>query len=409
MAHDRFQSFIEAVNRQVTGERSVVFISSMPYFQILREAIYLRQNGFRVYLLTLLPPAREVLDCFHTHFDGVAVCSGWVPLMRTILSDLSADILHVQCWMWAYELGRLAVEHRGKAAVVCEFNDVTSVYADRPVLCSNWPVEAVDFDIAMEEFIVRNADAIITRLGPVANEELRSSYGGPAPIVDFQSWPCREFSHYGLDKLSVADGEPRLVYAGSVIPINDDHPAYLFPAHTLPSALDRLIAQGLHVHLLIDPNRPLDLANRSFAPFFDLQARHSRFSIRAGLPPDIVARELARYDFGIILFDEMTASRLRLGKHLLSTAVGTKLFNYLEAGLPVIVNSEYQTMARILEENGLGFGVASDRLEEIPEMIRRFDYAGATDRIRQFNEERGMHNQIHELIKLYNDIGKAAP
>jgi hypothetical protein len=405
MAHDRFQSFIDAVSRQVAGERSVVFISSVPYFQILREAIYLRKNGFRVYLLTLLPPAREVLDCFNAHFDGVAVCGGWVSLMRAILSSLSADILHVQCWMWAYELGRLAIEHRRNGAVVCEFNDVTSVYADRPVLCSNWPVEEVDFDIAMEEFIVRHADAVITRTGPIVNGELRARYGGSGPIVDFHPWPCREFSHYGAEKLSAADGEPRLVYAGSIIPINDDHPAYLFPAHTLPLALSRLIAQGLHVHLLIDPNRPPDPANPSLAPFFSLQRRHSRFDIRAGLPPDVVARELARYDFGIILFDEMTASRLCLGPHLLPSAVGTKLFNYLEAGLPVIVNSEYETMARFLEENGLGFGVASDRLEDIPEMIRRFDYAGAVERIRRFNEERGMHWQIHRLIELYDTIG----
>jgi hypothetical protein len=260
----------------------------------------------------------------------------------------------------------------------------------------------------MERFIVRGADAIITRTGPVVNRELRSSYGGTGPIIDFQSWPCREFSHFSMDKLSAEDGEPRLVYAGSIIPIDENHPAYLFPAHTLPSALGRLVAQGLHVHLLIDPNRPPDPANPSHAPFFELQARHSRFDIMAGLPPDIVARTLARYDFGIILFDEMTTSRLCLGQHLLKSAVGTKLFNYLEAGLPVIVNSEYETMARFLEENGMGFGVASDRLGDVAGMIRCFDYAAATERIQRFNEKRGMHREIHRLIELYEDIGKTA-
>ena len=403
-----FAAFIEEVNHGKAGKGRVVFVTHSPYFVILREAMNLRRKGYRVFLATIWPIPEELGRLFKDCFDGIAYTYGCIRVMRRLLASLEPDIFHVQCWMMFYFLGRLAIENRKSAAVVCEFYDITSVYADRATLCTNWPVQSVDFDLEMERFILHEANAVIHRFPRDVVAEWRERHGAMPPEIEMQAYACQEFTAYCEDKMSHADGIPRVVYAGGIVPYSKRYSLELFPERGMIHVFRHLLELGLEVVVFPSPHSPVEGDDPEYAPYFELVEEFPRFSILGSVPPDRLAREISVYDYGLLL-SKMDFNVLRVSNSLLRGAVGTKLFAYLEAGLPVLVNAEYKEMSRIVTEHGMGMAVHTSELGNLAEILDNFDYNQAVENIRRFNEEHAMHLEVERVIALYEEIRPRNP
>lgn len=393
--------FLGGVNAGGPGP-AVLFVASIPYFMILREAIHLRRNGFRVFLLSLHDPEPSVRPLFQAHFDGMAHAGGSLFLLRGILRACAPAVFHVQCWMWHYHLGRMAIEARRNAKVVCEFYDVTSVYAERDFLCMNWTNREVEFDLHMEDHILHNADGVITRFPAATMQAWERRFGAMPPWITMQTWPCPEFMDAGGPKLSEADGALHLVYAGGIVPGTLE--PMLFPEVTMPDAFRRLLRQGIRIDLLHDPNRRLNPDEPVYQPYFQLQRDFPGFRILDGAPPDRVASRLKAYDFGMLLMN-FDLDTVQLREEQRTGVMATKLYTYLEAHIPFVVNAEYTAMARFAEEHGIGVAVATDQLDRLDGILRAVDHAAMAANIRAFNERHGMPRRIHDLIAFYRRIG----
>jgi len=370
--------FIEEANGGADGARTVMFVAMMPYFVILREAIALRRRGYRAFLLSVSPLPAHLRRLFEDHFDGLADTQQSLRLMRTLLGRLHPDVFHVQCWMWTYVLGRLAIENRGRAAVVCEFYDITSLYAARADLCLKWPAAMVDFDIAMERTILQGADGIVTRFPEEVCEELAAEHGvEPPPAIEMQAWPCEPFAPADADAPAPTrqDGPLRLVYAGGLVPADAEHPPELFPEVGMPRAFASLLGQGLAIDVLSNPQTPIDPDDPQYGAFAALARDHDTFRMR-----DIQRRNV----------------------------MATKVFAYIEAGLPVIVNAEYERMAALVEQNGLGLALHSSEIANAVPRLAAFDTAQVRANLRRFNAAHAMDREIGALIDLYERAIAAA-
>ncbi len=392
-----------ANGREKNGPR-VVFLAHAPYFLILREAIHLKRFGYRVFLVSLGEISAPLRPLFEDHFDAVADLQGNYRLLRALLAKLEPDVFHVQCWMWFTILGRMAIEAKGSAAVICEFYDVTSVYADRDVLATNWPPGVIDFEFAMEDYVLHHGDGVITRFPDFVIGEWRDRFGAMPPHLRMQAYPCPEFIAYGDEKLSAGDGVTRLVYAGSVIPLDARNPPALFPETGMPRAFRSLLEQGLAIDVLHDPNSPLDEADPRIGAYMDLARAFPLFRFKKGVPPDRLAEASSVYDYGLLLFD-YDASVVRIRESQRRGVVATKIFTYLEAGLPVLVNAEYEEMARIVSENGLGLAIHSRDLDRVADKLSLFDYEKSVQNIHAFNERHGMDKEIGRLVDFYGRLG----
>ena len=128
------QHFADLVNDETArGESAgtVVFVCRNSYNLIQREARYLRQNGYRCFLLNMAPINPAYRATFEECFDGIYDGFRTYVALGLVVEALSPDIFHIQCHMWEYLMGRVVIERRRAAKVVCEFYDITSVYADR--------------------------------------------------------------------------------------------------------------------------------------------------------------------------------------------------------------------------------------------------------------------------------------
>lgn len=395
-----FADFIHQVNDASSRERRVVFVAHLPYFQILREAMYLRRNGHRAYLVSLEPIPDHLSAVFTANFDAVIDTRRSPSLMGGMLRQLEPEIFHVQCWMWSYWLGRLTIENKGGAAVVCEFYDITSIHAVREALIENWGAVNVDFDFVMENFILHNADGVVHRYSQEIVNKWMERNDAKARQIEFQSYSCPEFLASNSDKPSRKDGVIRMIYAGTLLPQNSDHPISAFCDSDQPTGFRKLLEQGFAVDVFVSPYN--NFPGPGLEPFEELTQKFERFRIVNSVSPERFADAIKDYDFGVMLVDIKPLS-LKNSADSLKGATGTKIFSYLEAELPIIVNGEYEYMSSFVIENGVGLAVLSKDIGGIKELLTDFDYAGAVENIRKYNSHHGMDTEIHRLINLYDE------
>ena len=137
--------------------------------------------------------------------------------------------------------------------------------------------------------------------------------------------------------------------------------------------------------------------------YIDLAMADPRFRFTDGHSPNKVAEELAKYDFGLILFD-IPPEVLENQPLLMRWGVGTKLFTYLEAGIPVLVNSEYETMAAFVETHGIGLALNSHDISKLKQKLKETDISELRENVRLFVEEYNMSKSIHQLIEFYATV-----
>lgn len=404
---DRHAELIARVNDRGDGNKVVVFVAKSPYFVVLREAIYLRRNGFRTYLLTLYPVAEDLRRLFEENMDGIACLESSHFALRELMRAMEPDVFHLQCWQLSYELGRMAVEMKTTAAVVCDFYDISSIYAPRDELCTVWDAAVVDLDYALEHYILHHASAVISRYPPHVMANWGRRHGHTPPNLTMQAYSLPEFvAPAESPKLSRQDGRIHLVYAGGLIPVWIN--PKLFPEVYMPATFAKLLDQGLAIDVLHDPHRPIN-DDPVYAPFRELARRYPHFRLIDGVTPDKLAGALSKYDYGILLTD--FPPEVSINDDQKGGVVATKIFAYLEANIPVLVSAEYTEMARIAEEHGVGLAVHTRNLGRLAEILRAHDYHRTVRNIVRFNKDYSMERQIRKLIALYKEAAahKAPP
>jgi len=80
-------------------------------------------------------------------------------------------------------------------------------------------------------------------------------------------------------------------------------------------------------------------------------------------------KEISKYDFGLNLFEPSKNDFLQC-----KMASAIKNYDYFAAGLPVIVDSEHESMANIISKNKIGFEIRSKDIEDIEKYIMNCNY-----------------------------------
>lgn len=382
-----------------SGVRSVVFIVKSPFFLIAREASYLRRNNFKVFLLAYYKIPDDLREMFNSCFDGIIDEINTPYNMELVTSLLKPSIFHIQCWMWEYHLSRMVVENSSNSICICEFYDLTSVYAPRDELLKVWHSDLVDLDLASEAWLFMHADGIVHRFPEEFIDSICRDYNTKVPHIEMQQYPHGDYvNHNRLNDINTND-PIRLVYAGGLVPRNDAHPEALFPERKHLEAFRKLLQQGFMIDIYVSPYSSAE--GDSFVELNTLAKECDKFNIYAGVSPDQLSKTLAAYDFGLLLADIDIMKNKNRPEQLLY-AVGTKLFTYAEAGIPVIVNSEYKYMSDIVKKMGIGLSIASTEIGICSSKVKDFNRLQAREKIKLFVENYSMNIMIYKLIDLYN-------
>lgn len=146
----------------------------------------------------------------------------------------------------------------------------------------------------------------------------------------------------------ISETETHLVYAGGVAGSHRD------PKHygniQFFGLIETLTGQGLHFHIYPSPTN----IRADVEEYEALSRSNPRFHFHAPVPQEWLAGELAKYHWGILPFfrelSEQSAAKLKYATTL-------KLFNYLEAGLPIVVSRDLTYQSWIVERYHAGFAL----------------------------------------------------
>ncbi|HEY5564374.1 MAG TPA: hypothetical protein VIL33_02205, partial [Rhodothermia bacterium] len=139
--------------------------------------------------------------------------------------------------------------------------------------------------------------------------------------------------------------------------------------------------------------------------YYRIDAANEYFHLHAPVPQSKLAGELQQFDFGILPFFE-GHSGLREEKMRFSTTM--KLFNYLEAGLPVIVSRDLEYQAWILNRGGVGLAISASDIADLRRLIEATDYAALLRDVAIYRERLSLRKNLPRLVDFYRSLAPSA-
>lgn len=362
----------------VEGRQHVLFVTYYAYPATIKKSIALRRSG-RFHTTLLACCIREDLQA-ERWFDQVYEVADFKECLD-LLGQAAPAAVSVSIQPAA--LAALVIEAAPRCRVVADITD-SQFFMQRDPLSPH---------CLLEREALRRADALAHKMPPAAVDELRRAWGLDAPDTLAHSLPCRDFFQ---DRTPSRERPWRLVYAGGVMPhriaVAQGHENQVFdPLVTETAGLD------LELIFLVNQNAR-NMHWEDQARYFALSEEHPHFSFRPGVPFHFLPAAIADCHFGL-LYDNMRISSYREEAYWHN--MSTKVFSYLEAGLPILVYDDFRYIAQMAAEHGIGLTYSLDRLQDIPDILASADYPALKANVRRFRETHELDSLIPALSELY--------
>jgi len=116
-----------------------------------------------------------------------------------------------------------------------------------------------------------------------------------------------------------------------------------------------------------------------------------------------LANEINKYHFGLIPF---FIKDTQISSEKIKYATSLKLFNYIEAGVPVILSKDLIYQSWIVERYHAGIVISPDDLLNIKKIVTTVDYKIITENLIKNRQELSLKKHIPRLIKFYKQIAQ---
>lgn len=127
----------------------------------------------------------------------------------------------------------------------------------------------------------------------------------------------------------------------------------------------------------------------------------SNLVIHESVSQKILSEEISKYDFGIIPFHKVEGF-ISDTKFKYSTTL--KLFNYLEAGLPVIVSEYTSYQAWIVNHYKIGKTLKDNQFQDLYTILRNLNYKELKEAIKNYQKNNLLSNNINKINNIYTKI-----
>jgi hypothetical protein len=340
---------LRAMARTPDERPHVLFVAWFPRIRELKLAHAARRQGYRVTLLAKNVPWREEIETAFDHYRPVRDC--WQVL--TEIDRCRPDVVHL-----------FAANNNAELAPIVAFS--TAPVVVDPYDCAQGFIQPryqyAGVEVAAERYNLERAAHLCCR--SLEPRFLRRQYGYRLPETTFfpdYCWrdPAQPSQHPAAS--------PHVVYCGSVVPEDRVSPREFGYAQYLEIGR-ALAAAGVHFHLY-PAKAPFHGDPREYFSLYLRETEENEyFHFHMSIPPEQLRRRLAEYDAALhILGPGIHEIRGRITAAKVDQSTANKVFDYLEAGLPVIIHRGRLQRALVRH---YGQAIEIDRLEEIPAALR---------------------------------------
>ena len=386
-------------------EAKIVADSSKARRLLIRLALYwtraslkLRHETFRVRRRAHVEVERAVrvinrwrvkttLRLLRPFRDPIPNIADYEVSLGPVLEELAPDVIH------AHDFHMIGIAVTAATNLRRRGHEVKVVYdAHEWIPGLSYPENILRGWLKLERGYINRADGV-AGISPEQIEQLRETYGlQAAPTLVLNAPPTADIDKAGPDIRSdlAVDGHI-LTYHGN-IPLERG-------LGTLIEAL-QFLDDDVFVAILAPPNKPMIERIKTRAAEMDL-------TTRVHVLDYVAAHQLPHY---LSTADVSVIPYLRTGNN--DIALPNKLFESVQAGLPVVV-SNMRSLSRVVSESGIGEVFKEDSPEDLAAKVREVLAKPETYRARITSDLRDQFNwdtQARRIVALYSQLlGIEAP
>ena len=323
----------------ISRDRRIMFVSDAPTWREMKLAHGLKRAGWDVTLLYRKCAPHLDLKSFH---DVIQFRSSWDALEQA--HQASTRVFHHFAYCGDRTSVRLMQNKPGR--VIFDFYD--NIFSMEDGL---EPSEPKRIQIAAQSFCIENADALCCRDMQLQYRRKETKLGQGKPLILFPEYCWND----GPLPERRGDGEIHIAQVGWM------------GLETLGQAdvggyriFEKFVNAGCHLHIYLHPVYPAfgsAAFEAAFANYLELGRKTGRVHIYPTVSPEKLIAELGKYDFGAGVTNGLTfdISWLNHNPARFPFCGSSRMFDYLDAGLGMILHEELQFMYRTFRPYGVAF------------------------------------------------------
>ncbi|MBI4929398.1 MAG: hypothetical protein HY841_01455 [Bacteroidetes bacterium] len=402
-----FDFILYALNVPVTGtgklkrseKKVIVYLGEQLPARIPRIAKWVKRSG--EYSTILVCSQRGYFEKFsNNEFDAVFLFRNAFHLKRILKQLPQVSLMHAFAPKSYYpNIARQTL----KVPFVLDMQDVYSIYYGlNPAL--GW----LKKELPHERECLEKADGLVAHsLEP--NVAFRK-YGikkKPKTIFFplycdddvFQKSPSLPSRREGVSSLSPwgRDGEGSLVYAGGVAGSHRNPKQYgNIQFHEIINILSK---QEIHFHIYPSPSN----IRADYEEYEQIAKQNSFFHFHEPVAQDKLAEELSKYHFGFHTgFVNKELHKQSYDKYKYCTTL--KLFNFIEAGIPVIISENIVYQSWIVKRYKSGILIDKQDLLDLRKILFQDDYTILAENVILAQKKLSLKDNTKRLLNFYNKL-----
>ncbi|MEI7661967.1 MAG: hypothetical protein WCK34_07215 [Bacteroidota bacterium] len=247
-------------------------------------------------------------------------------------------------------------------------------------------------EVPVERNCLLYADGIVAHsLEP--NVALRKYGTGHKPPTVFFPLYCDNDKFLQSNRTLDPD-DIHVVYAGGVAGSHRDRSHYgSIMFHDLIRVLDE---QHIHFHIYPSPSN----IRADYEEYEQIARSTTHFHLHAAVSQEAMAGELSKYHFGLLPFFSTHTGQ---SKEKYKYATSLKLFNYIEAGLPIMVSEDLTYQSWIVKRYEAGIVIGKEDLTGIRKLVMLHDYPAMVANLIRRREEISLRVHVPRLLRFYQE------
>ena len=191
----------------------------------------------------------------------------------------------------------------------------------------------------------------------------------------------------------ISDTEIHIVYVGGVASIKSDI------AETgnvvFHNLIEKLSKQKIHLHIYPSP-----VIDKSiYKEYQEIADLNRYFHFHEPVAQSKLSLELSQYHFGVLPFFRNDNSRFSDDKFIYATSL--KVFNYIEAGIPVLIAKDLTYLSWLIERYKCGISISYSDIEKLSELIHIDNNQEYTSDLIKGRQRLSLQNNINKLLNFY--------
>jgi hypothetical protein len=365
----------------ISEKKIIVFVGDRVVLRSSRIAKWVKRNGdFQTILLC--HKLYFVKKFSNNEWDLILFYRNKFHLLRIIRQIKNVYLFHGFAPSSFYpDLIRQHV----KVPFIIDMQDVYACYYGL-----NPGVRWIKAELPHEKNCLQLSDGLIAHsLEP--NVALRK-YGRMKPASLFFPLYCD--NDYFLNNLKHLDiNDIHLVYAGGVASSQRDKAQFgLIQFHELIRILSD---QKIHFHIYPSPSN----FKADYTEYEKLSDDKGFFHFHPSVSQDHLAVELNKYHFGLLPFFKKNSGQ---SAEKFKYATTLKLFNYLEAGIPVLVSEDLIFQNWIIKRSNAGMTIRPEDIFHLKKIISAVDYSAMVAGLIIKREEVSLKTHLPRLLEFYS-------